>query len=268
MKDRMALAAITAAEADGRLCPGGTIVEYTGGTTGISLAFVAAARGYLTRIVFSDAFSEDKGLMMQALGADVIVIPSHGQGISEDPIKCLVRRARDLSALPGWWWIDQLSNRDAIAGYVPRGEEIWQQTGGNVQAFVQGVGTAHALHGVASALRSHKQDHTVVAVEPAESAVLSGGESGSHGIVGIGIGYTPPLWEPDAPVEIIPVSTPEAKAMARKLAQREGICAGTSSGANVVAALRIAQRLGPNATVATLIVDSGMRYLSTDVYRS
>ena len=268
MKDRMALAAISAAEADGRLRAGGTVVEYTGGTTGISLAFVAAARGYPIRIVFSDAFSQEKGHMMQALGAEVIVVPSHGRGISEDLIKRMVRKAEALSEQPGCWWVDQLSNRDAIAGYYPLGEEISQQTGGDVQALVQAVGTAHSLHGAARALRGHRDDLLVVAVEPEESPVLSGGESGSHNIDGIGIGYVPPLWEPESVDEIARVSTQEAKAMARTLARTEGIFAGTSSGANVVAALRIARRLGPSTTVATIIVDSGMRYLSTDLYRS
>jgi len=268
MKDRMALAAISAAEADQRLCPGGTVIEYTGGTTGVSLAFVSAARGYRTRIIFSDAFSEEKGLMMQALGAEVMIVPSDGMGISESLIKRMISKARELSEQPGCWWVDQLSNRDAIEGYLPLGEEIWEQTGGNVQAFVHAVGTAHSLHGSANALRSHKENLLAVAVEPDESAVLSGAESGSHNIEGIGIGFVPPLWEPECVDEIVRVSTNEAKAMARKLARREGIFAGTSSGANVVAALKVAQRLGPSATVATIIVDSGLRYLSSDVYRS
>ena len=268
MKDRMALAAISAAEADKRLRPRGTIVEYTGGTTGISLAFAAAALGYRMRVVYSDAFSEEKELMMRALGAEVIMVPSYGGGINKDLIKRMIEQARTLSEQPGHWWVDQLNNQDAVAGYLPLGEEIWQQTGGKVHAFVHAVGTAHSLHGAARALRSHKEDLLAVAVEPDESAVLSGAESGSHNIEGIGIGFLPPLWEPEAVDEIVRVSTAEAKAMARKLAQEEGIFAGTSSGANVVAALRVSRRLGPGATVATIIVDSGLRYLSTDVYRN
>jgi cysteine synthase A len=268
MKDRMALAAISAAEADERLRPGGTVIEYTGGTTGVSLAFVSAARGYRIRIIFSDAFSEEKGLMMQALGAEVMLVPSYGQGISQSLIKRMIEKARALSEQPGSWWVDQLHNRDAIAGYLPLGEEIWQQTGGDVQAFVHAVGTAHSLHGTVQGLRSHKEDLLAVAVEPDESAVLSGDESGSHNIEGVGIGYLPPLWEPEQVDEIIRVSTDAAKAMTRKLARSEGIFAGTSSGANIVAALDVAKRLGPSATVATIIVDSGLRYLSTDVYRN
>ena len=162
MKDRMALAAILAAEADGRLGPGGTIVEYTGGTTGVSLAFVAAARGYPIRIIVSDAFSQEKGLMMRALGAEVMIVPSHGLGISESLIKRMIDEAQALSEQPGHWWVDQLNNRDAIDGYLPLGEEVWQQTGGNVQAFVHAVGTAHSLHGAVRALRSHRLPFRVV----------------------------------------------------------------------------------------------------------
>lgn len=268
MKDRMARAAIEGAEAAGRLGPGGTVVEYTGGTTGVSLAFVCAAKGYRLRIVFSDAFSEEKALIMQALGAEITIVPSENKGITEKLIKEMIEAARTISQRPGHWWSDQLNNRDAIQGYYPLGEEIWEQTGGHVDALVHVVGTAHSIHGTAAALREHKPDLYVTAVEPTESAVLSGKPSGAHQIEGIGIGFLPPLWEPEQVNEIVGVSTAEAKAMARRLAREEGIFAGTSSGANCVAALRLAQRLGPRATVATIIVDSGMRYLSTDVFRS
>jgi len=267
MKDRMARAAIEGAEARGCLGPGGTVVEYTSGTTGISLAFVCAAKGYRLQIVFSDAFSAEKALMMQALGAEITVVPSENKGITEKLIKEMIEVAGAISRRPGHWWSDQLNNRDAIRGYYPLGEEIWDQTGGQVDALVHVVGTAHSIHGAAAALRARKPDLHVVAVEPAESAVLSGRPSGAHQIEGIGIGFLPPLWEPDQVDEIVAVSTAEAKAMARRLAREEGVFAGTSSGANVVAALRLAQRLGPGATVATIIVDSGVRYLSTDVYR-
>ncbi len=268
MKDRMALAAIGAAEADGRLPAGGTVVEYTGGTTGVSLAFVCAAKGYGLRIIFSDAFSEEKGLMMKALGAEITVLPSGGKGITEELIRRMIEAARAISQEPGHWWSDQLNNRDAIQGYYPLGEEIWRQTRGELQAFVHCVGTAHSLHGTGSVLKDRKQDIQVFAVEPAESPVLSGGRSGAHSIEGIGIGFVPPLWEPDQVDGILLVSTAEAKAMARRLAREEGIFAGTSSGANVVAAARVAQRLGPKGRVATIIVDSGLRYLTTDVFRS
>jgi cysteine synthase A len=268
MKDRMALAAIAAAEADGRLPRGGTVVEYTGGTTGVSLAFVCAAKGYKLRIVFSDAFSGEKALMMKALGAEISVVPSRGGGITEALIKEMIEEARAISRQPRHWWSDQLNNRDAIRGYYPLGEEIWTQTAGDVEAFVHVVGTAHSIHGTTAALWKHNRSIHIVAVEPTESAVLSGGRSGAHNIEGIGIGFTPPLWERDQVNEVMTVSTGEAKTMARRLAREEGIFGGTSSGANVVAALRIAERLGPKATVATIIVDSGSRYLSGDVFRA
>lgn len=267
MKDRMARTAVECAEADGRLAPGGTVVEYTGGTTGVSLAFICAAKGYKLHIVFSDTFSSEKELMMKALGAEVTTVPSHGIGITENLIKEMIEEARNISRRPRHWWSDQLNNRDAIKGYYPLGEEIWKQTGGSVNAFVHAVGTAHSIHGTTEVLWEHDRDIQIVAVEPEESAVLSGKPAGAHKIEGIGIGFIPPLWEHDRVNEILTVSTGEAKAMTRRLAREEGIFAGTSSGANVVAALRVAQSLGSKATVATIIVDSGLRYLSTDVFR-
>jgi len=267
MKDRMARAAVEAAEADGRLRPGGTVVEYTGGSTGVSLALVCAAKGYRLEIVTSDAFSEEKIRTMQAFGAHVIVIPSDNRKITEKLIKEMIDTARRLSARPGHWWVDQLGNGDAAAGYHALGEEVWEQTGGRVDAFVHSVGTAHSIHGAAWALRQHKHDLHVAAVEPSESAVLSGQPSGSHKIEGIGIGFVPPLWHREEVDEILTGSTAEAVEMCRRLAREEGIFAGTSSGLNVVAALRVAERLGPEATVVTLMVDSGIKYVSTDVYR-
>ena len=267
MKDRMAIAAIEGAELKGLLTPGGTAVEYTAGTTGVSLALVCAAKGYRLHIVSSDAFSEEKMRTMRAFGAEITLVPSDNKKINESLIKQMIATAERISAQPGHWWVDQLNNHDAINGYIPLGEEIWKQTGGEVDAFVQAVATAHSIHGVARALRSHKADVHVAAVEPAESAVLSGGPSGSHKIEGIGIGFIPPLWEPDEVDEILTVSTEEAKAMTRRLAREEGLFAGISSGANACAALRVAERLGPNATVVTIMVDSGLRYLSTDLYQ-
>jgi cysteine synthase A len=267
MKDRMARAAIEAAEGDGRLRPGGTVVEYTAGTTGISLAFVCAAKGYAIEIVFSDAFSEEKRRTMEAYGAKITDVPSENKGINAALIQAMIRTAAELSQRPDHWYCDQLRNRDAIDGYLPLGEEIWQQSGGEVDALVHAVGTAHSLHGVTRALRAHGSGMHVVAVEPAESAVLSGGAPGSHKIEGIGLGFPPPLYEPELVDEIQPVSTDEAKAMARRLAREEGIFAGISTGANVAAALRVAARLGAGKSVVTIAADSGLRYLSTDVFR-
>jgi cysteine synthase A len=267
MKDRMARAAIGAAEASGALRPGGTVVEYTGGSTGTSLALVCAARGYRLRIVTSDAASPEKRDHMAALGAELTILPSDGGRITEALIKAMIEQARAYSLEPGAFWTDQLNNRDAARGYEPMGDEIWVQAEGRVDAFVQAVGTAHSIEGVATSLRRHRPDVRIVAVEPAESPVLSQGRTGAHRIEGIGIGFVPPLWDPAIADEIQAVSTDEAKAMARRLAREEGLFAGSSSGANVVAALRVAGRLGPDATVVTVLVDSGLKYLSTDVYR-
>jgi len=267
MKDRMARAVIARAEADGRLRPGDTVVEYTGGSTGTSLALVCAARGYRIRIVSSRAFSREKLDHMAALGAELTLVPSEGGLITKQLILDMIEAARRLSEEPRTYWTDQLRNHDSIAGYHPLGEEIWTQAGGGVEAFVHSIGTAASLRGVAAVLRKHRPDVRIVAVEPAESPVLGGGAPGRHKIEGIGIGYAPPLWQPDLADEILAVSTAEAEEMARRLAREEAIFGGTSSGANVVAALRVAQRLGPGAKVVTLSVDSGLKYLSTDVYR-
>lgn len=204
---------------------------------------------------------------MEAFGAHITDVVSDGKRITASLIKAMIAQAAAISRRPGHWYCDQLNNADASAGYRPLGEEIWAQSGGRVDAFVHAVGTAHAIHGVTDALWAYRPGIRIVAVEPAESAVLSGGPTGSHQIEGIGIGFLPPLWQPDRVNEIQAVSSAEAKAMARRLAREEGLFAGTSSGANVVAAIRIAQRLGPGATVVTIVCDSGLRYLSTDVYR-
>jgi cysteine synthase A len=267
MKDRMAHAVISRAEADGRLPPGGTVVEYTGGSTGTSLALVSAAKGYRIRIVTSDAFSREKRDHMAALGAELTLVPSEGGLTTKKLILDMIEVARTLSREPGTFWTDQLENRDAIAGYFPLGEEIWRQTNGKIDAFVHSVGTAASLRGVATVLKRHVPGIRIVAVEPAESSVLLGGAAGPHKIEGVGIGFTPPLWEPALVDEIVSVATADAKEMTRRLAREEGLFAGTSSGANVVAALRVAERLGAGAKVVTLMCDSGLKYLSTDVYR-
>jgi cysteine synthase A len=267
MKDRMARALVEHAAADGRLPRGGTVVEYTAGTTGVSLALVCAALGYRAHFVFSDAFSDEKRRTMEAYGATLTDVPSDKGQITEQLIRTMISTSAEIARRPGHWWCDQLNNRDGEAGYYPLGDEIWEQTGGNVDAFVHSVSTAHSIHGTGHALRRRNAALHVTAVEPAESAVLSGKPSGSHKIEGIGIGFVPPLWKPDEVDEILTVSTDEAKAMARRLAREEAVFAGTSTGANVVAAIRVAARLGAGATVATIVVDSGLRYLSTDVFR-
>ncbi len=268
MKDRMAQAVIAQAERDGRLKPDGTVVEYTGGSTGASLALVCAAKGYRIRIVTSDAFSLEKRDHMAALGAELILVPSEDGRTTKGLIREMIETARGLSAGPDVFWADQLNNHDSIGGYHALGEEIWTQTGGRVDAFVHSVGTAASSRGVATVLKRHRSAVETIVVEPAESAVLLGGDAGPHKIEGIGIGYTPPLWDPSVIDGIEPVATEQAKQMVRRLAREEGLFAGTSSGANVIAAIRVGQRLGPDATVVTLMCDTGLKYVSTDVYRT
>jgi cysteine synthase A len=268
MKDRAAQAMIGRAERDGRLKPGDTVVEYTGGSTGASLALVCAARGYRLRIVTSDAFSLEKRDHMKALGAELTLVPSEGGRTTRKLILDMIEAARELSREPRTYWTNQLENQDSIAGYHSLGEEIWSQSEGKIDAFVHGVGSAASSRGVATVLKRYNPSIKIVVVEPAESSVLLGGQPGPHNIEGVGIGYIPPLWDPTLVDEIMPVRTDDAKDMARRLAREESLFAGTSSGANVAAANQVAERLGSGARVVTLMVDSGLKYLSTDVYRS
>jgi cysteine synthase len=268
MKDRLARTLIERAAERGDLQAGGTVVEYTAGTTGISLAFVAAALGYRSHFAFSDAFSDEKRWTMRAYGASITDVPSDNKKITKELIRAMIARAGEISKQPGHWWADQLNNEDGADGYVGLGEELWTQAEGRVDALVHMISTAHSVHGVGRGLRRHKPDLQVFGVEPSESAVLSGGQPGAHKIEGVGLGFVPPLYHADEVTGILTVSTDEAKSMARRLAAEEGIFAGTSSGANVVAALRLAKQIGPGSTVATIIVDSGLRYVSTDIFRS
>jgi cysteine synthase len=258
---------IARAELDGRLQPGDSVVEYTGGSTGASLALVCAARGYRLRIVTSKAFSEEKLTQMAAFGAQLTLVASEGGRITKQLITDMIATAREIGQEPRTFWTDQLNNADSIAGYHPMGEEIWHQTEGHVDAFIQSIGTTASIRGVATVLRQHHPAVKIIAVEPLESAVLSGGPPGAHHIEGIGIGFAPPLWDASLVNDIVPISTADSQQMARRLAREEGLFAGTSSGANVLAAIRVGLELGPEARVVTLLVDSGLKYLSTDVYR-
>jgi cysteine synthase A len=266
MKDRMALSVVDRAVETGRLAAGGTLVEYTGGSTGTSLAFMCAAYGFNAAVVTSDAFSKEKRDHMRALGAKVVEIPSDNGRITKQLIEEMMARAADLSAAPDAFFADQFNNVDAIAGYKPLAEEAWKQSAGRIDAFVHSVGTAHSIVGVAEVLRGHNPDLRVVAVEPAESPVLSGGEPGAHHIEGIGAGFVPPLWKSDIVDDIVQVTTDEAMKMSRRLAREEAVFVGTSSGANVVAALREAEKLRADQTVLTVLCDSGIKYLSTELY--
>ena len=261
MKDRMALAMIEAAERDGRLPPGGAVVEYTGGSTGLSLSLVCGVKGHPLHVVSSDAFAREKLDHMAILGARLTVIASDGGRMTAQLTKDMIEAARAIAAESGAYWTNQLSNPDQIAGYHPMGEEIWRQTGGQVDAYVQSVGSSGSLQGATQVLRRYNPRLRVIAVEPAESPVLSGGPSGAHRIDGIGAGFVVPLWNPAVPDGIERVSTDDANAMALRLAREEGVFAGSSTGANVVAALRVADTLPPGSTLVTLMCDTGMKYL-------
>jgi cysteine synthase len=262
IKDRMALAMIEAAEADGRLQPDGRVVEYTGGSTGVSLALVCAVKGYHLDIVSSDAFAADKLAHMRALGAKVHVIVSDQGRMTEKLTRDMIEAARIITADTAALWTDQLNNTDQLRAYHMMADEIWSQTDGELDAFVQIVGTGASLRGNAERLRKYDSSITVVAIEPAESAVLSGRPTGAHKIDGVGAGFVVPLWYDEVADAIELVSTEDAKAMTLRLAQEEGLLAGTSTGANVLVALRMAERLPPNSTIVTVMCDTGMKYLT------
>ncbi len=262
MKDRMALAIIEAAEADGRLKPGGSVVEYTGGSTGVSLALICAVKRYPLHIVTSDAFAREKLDHMRILGAELQIIISDGGKMTEKLTKDMIEAARIVSKEMGSFWADQMENRDQISAYHKMAEEIWKQTDGKIDGFVQSVGTAASILGLGEGLRRRNSAVKIVAVEPSESPVLSGGKTGAHKIDGVGAGYVVPLWHDKIADHIELVSTAEASAMAMRLAREEGLFAGTSTGGNVIAALRLAERLGPRSTIVTVMCDTGMKYLS------
>jgi len=263
MKDRQALAMIEAAEADGRLQSGGSVVEYTGGSTGVSLALVCAVKRYPLHIVSSDAFSREKLDHMRILGAKLQIVPSESGGMTEKLTRDMVEAARIIAERTGAFWTDQLKNQDQLAAYHKLAGEIWSQTDGRVDGFVESVGTAASLRGASETLRQRNPRIKIVAVEPSESPVLSGGRAGSHKIDGIGAGFIVPLWHEGIADKIESVSTDEAIAMAFRLAREEGLFAGTSTGCNVIAALRLAEEMSSNATIVTLMCDTGMKYLKT-----
>ena len=263
MKDRMALAMVESAEADGRLPPGGSVVEYTGGSTGVSLSFICAAKGHPLHVVTSDAFAAEKLDHMRILGARLQIVPSDNGRMTAKLTRDMIEAARVVAEQTGAYWTNQMHNQDQIAAYHKMAEEIWEQTGGRIDGFVQSVGTSGSLRGNAEGLRRRHKGIRIVAVEPAESPVLSGGEPGAHKIDGIGAGFVIPLWQPGIADQIERVSTDEAVAMALRLAREDAIFAGTSTGANVTAALRLAACLGRDATVVTIMCDTGMKYLRT-----
>ena len=266
MKDRMALAMIEGAERDGLISPGDTIVEYTGGSTGPALALVCGAKGYRALIVMADCFTEERFQLMRALGAEIDSVPSvEGRPkVTSQDIHNMVARAAELAAEPNHYATDQFNNPYIIPDHRDRlGQEIWNQTEGRVTAFCQGLGTASSLMGVSEALRPHGV--FIQAHEPAGSAAISGGAQGPFLVQGW-TGFVMPHWSPDNVDHLEAISDDEALDMTRRLAREEGIFAGISTGANVVGAHRLADRLGPEAVIVSLAVDTGFKYMSVSPY--
>jgi cysteine synthase A len=264
-KDRMALAMIEGAERDGRLRPGQTVVEYTGGSTGSSLAYICALKGYPLRIVTSDAFALEKRRTMEAFGAVVDVLQSP-EGITPELIPRMIERSQEIVEEVDGFATDQFRNRDMIDGYGVLGDELLEQLDGRIDAFCAYVGTAGCFVGVTRRLRAALPEVLRVAVEPGESPVLAGGKPGTHRIEGGGVGFWPPLLERDDLDETRGVPTADAFAMARRAAREEGLWSGPSTGANLTVALELARRLGPGKRVVTPLVDSGLKYLGGDLY--
>ena len=265
-KDRMALSIVEGAERSGRLRTGMRVVEYTGGSTGSSLALVCAVKGYRFTAISSDAFSREKLDTMRALGADLTIIPSDGGKITPELFARFREAVARETANPDVFWADQLNNPDVVEGYAAMGRELVAQLGSGINAFCGAVGSGGMLVGVARALKAAGCGARIVALEPAESPVLSGGQAGPHRVEGIGIGFRPKHLQPDEYHEVRAIPEDAARVMARRLAREEGIFAGTSTGLNVTAAVELAKELGPGAIVVTVAVDSGLKYLAGDLY--
>jgi cysteine synthase A len=265
-KDRMAKAMIENAEQRGDLTPGMTVVEYTGGSTGSSLAFVCAVKGYRFKVVSSDAFAKEKLRTMQAFGAELTIVPSEGGMITPDLIPRMIEVARGIAAEPNTYWTDQFNNRDMLKGYESLGNELLVQIDANIDVFCGAFGTAGMLIGTAAALKGEHPATRVVGFEPGTSPVISQGIKGTHHVEGIGAGFVPPLLDKSLYDEARAIDEREGRAMARRLAKEEGIFTGISSGLNVAGAIQIAQELGAGHTVVTVAVDSGMKYLAGDLY--
>ena len=265
-KDRMALAMIEEAEKRGDLQPGMTVVEYTGGSTGSSLAFVCAVKGYRFRVISSDAFAREKLQTMKAFGAELFVVPSEGGKTTPDLVSKMMEKARTLSEPEECYFTNQLHNSDIVTGYRKIGKELLQQIDRHIDAFCGGVGTAGMLMGVSQELRHAYPEVRIVALEPAATAIISGGNAGSHDVEGIGIGFVPPLLDRELYDEARGIDEKAARRTVRLLAKEEGIFAGTSSGLNVVGALQLAKELGKGKTVVTVAVDTGLKYLASNLY--
>jgi len=268
MKDRMALSMIEGAEKRGELKPGGKVIEYTGGSTGSSLAMVCANKGYQTHFISSNAFAEEKLQTMRAFGAEVEIISSENGAITAKLINSLVERARELSKRPNTFWTDQFNNVDNRSAYHNMAREIMDILGNSIDEFIMGVGTGGCFSGNSEEFKEKIPNVRCIPIEPLHVRSLSGGDtSGTHKLEGIGAGFVPAICRLDLADEIMAVSDEDAYDTARKLAQMEGIFGGTTSGANVWAAIQRAKIIGPGKKIVTIICDSGLKYLNGDLYK-
>jgi cysteine synthase A len=265
-KDRMALAMIEGAEARGALRPGMRVVEFTGGSTGSSLAMVCAVKGYRCLLLSSDAFAEEKLRTMRAFGAELRIVQSEGGKVTPVLFEKFRKEIAVLSAEPDTFWTDQFNNADALNGYAEIGRELLEQTGGSLDVYCGAVGTGGMLAGVARALREGGSRARIVALEPASSPAMTAGHAGAHRVEGIGTGRVPPHMAHKPFDEARAIREEDARIMVRRLAKEEGLLVGTSSGLNIVAAIDLARELGPGKVVTTVAVDTGLKYLSGDLF--
>ncbi len=266
-KDRMALAMIEEAEKRGDLRPGMSVVECTGGSTGSSLAMICAVKGYPFRVISSNAYAEEKLNTMRAFGADLDLVISPEGKITPTLLPSMMRKAREMAQTGNAYYTNQFHNTDELVGYEKIGLELREQLDHKIDVFCAAVGTAGMLMGVAKNLRQSDPGIQIIAFEPATSAILSGGEAGSHTVEGVGVGFVPPLLEKEFYNEARAVQETEGREIARRLAKEEGIFAGTSTGLNVLGALQIAEELGKGHTVVTVACDTGLKYLGGNLYR-
>jgi cysteine synthase A len=265
-KDRMALAMIEGAERRGALRAGMRVVEYTGGSTGSSLAMVCAMKGYAFHPLSSDAFAVEKLDTMRAFGADLEIVPSDGGKVTPALFDRFKARIAELTKDPNTFWTDQFRNADAIEGYANIGRELVEQID-HVDAYVGAVGTGGMLVGVSRVLQKAAPDARIVALEPSTSPFLTSGKGGPHRVEGIAAGFWPPHLVEGSYHEVRVIDEDEGRAMARRAAREEGLFAGTSTGLNLAGALQVAQELGPGKVVATVAVDTGLKYLAGDLYK-
>jgi cysteine synthase A len=262
----MALAMIEGAEKRGALKPGMRVVEFTGGSTGSSLAMVCAVKGYRAVFLSSDAFAEEKLRTMRAFGAELRIVPSEGGKVTPALFERFRKDIAVLAAEPDTFWTNQFDNDDALDGYAGIGRELLEQMGGRLDVFCGAVGTGGMLSGVARALRDGGSQARIVALEPASSPALTEGRGGPHAVEGIATGRIPPHLQHHPADEARAIREEDARALARRLAREEGLLVGTSSALNIAAAIDIARELGAGKVVATVAVDTGLKYLSGDLF--